>query len=147
MVALFLLHVVFADVVRDYWQSAAPHFAHLDYDHLAKLTNAPQTNLSGEAALIQRWKSVWLNRWPRGDPGYPRLGAKRERRTVLQGAEPLAGRGRVVRALLLRPLLQGRCEGGSLPAIRRAQMTASLRRHMQEGMPTSICGVSRRGGV
>ena len=63
MVALFLLHVVFADVVRDYWQSAAPHFAHLDYDHLAKLTNAPQTNLSGEAALIRRWKSVWLDRW------------------------------------------------------------------------------------
>ena len=61
--ALFLLHVVFADVVRDYWQNAAPHFAHLDYDHLAKLTSAPQTNLSGEAALIQRWKSVWLNRW------------------------------------------------------------------------------------
>ena len=71
MMALFLLHVVFADVVRDYWQNDAPHFAHLDYDHFAKLTKAPQTNLSGEAALIQRWKSVWLT------PGAPWFLARR----------------------------------------------------------------------
>jgi hypothetical protein len=76
--ALFLLHVVYADVVRDFRLLAkdcpalcTSHLAHLDYDHFAKLANAPQTNLSGEAALIQRWKSVWLT------PGAPWFLARR----------------------------------------------------------------------